>query len=199
MDKLCCKWVSQDMTTKNDTKWQEGVPNELPEGHDLMLCYPGLYHYYEHPLLAVMFKDHHVPTNYTKLYEIKVEGTVVEGWDKSGATKLTLIKELEIPEVTLINKVAFGILCALEVCEDPTFIDWANNWLSGKERSKEYTSSSADEINWCAYAAVHAAYSVVYGYACIEDAVYQIAYHAANDHFKKVNLSSLAKKAMEIK
>ena len=82
MSKVCCKWVSEDMRTKNNTLWEIGIPKELPDKDDLELCYPGLYHYYEHPLLAVIFKRDHVPTTYARLYEVKPEGKVIRGWDK---------------------------------------------------------------------------------------------------------------------
>ena len=110
MNEVCCKWASEDMRTMNDTKWEVGIPNELPEEDNLELCKEGLFHYYEHPLIAFLFKDHHVPTTYTKLYKVKPEGKIVKDITKCGSTKLTLIEELEIPKITSDQKIAFGIL-----------------------------------------------------------------------------------------
>ena len=131
MSELYCKWVSDNMTTMNDTKWQVGVPKELPKKNDLKLCYPGLFHYIRHPLFAVFFKHSHACNHYTKLYEVVPGGKIIEGLDRCGATKLTLVKELEIPKVALEQRVAFAILCALEVYQEESFVRWANNWVLG--------------------------------------------------------------------
>ena len=124
MSQLNCKWVSRDMTTRNNTKWEVGVPKELPERNNLKLCEEGLFHYFPHPLLAVMFKASSKCVNYSKLYEVKPEGKIVEGWNKRGSTKLTLVKELEIPQITDVQLIAFGVLCALEVCKQKDFVSW---------------------------------------------------------------------------
>ena len=43
---------------------------------------------------------------------------------------MRLIKEIEVPNITLTQKIAFGILCALEVYKVEDFVKWANNWLN---------------------------------------------------------------------
>ena len=136
MNELNCKWVSEDMKTMNDTKWVINVPNELPEKDYHILYSNGLFHYAKHPLIAVIFKDFYSCGDYTKLYEVAPQGKIVEGWHTCGATKLTLVKELEIPEVSNTQKVAFAILCALEVCNEEFFVSWANKWLNNEDRSE---------------------------------------------------------------
>ena len=131
MDKLYCKWVGNDMTTRNNTKWEINVPKEIPSND---LSYEDGF-FYEHPLLAVMFKSFHQCENYSRLYEVKPEGEVTKNFDKYKATNLTLVKELEIPKVSSNQKVAFGILCAKKVYDEPNFINWANDWLNAKDRS----------------------------------------------------------------
>ena len=210
MNQVLCKWVSEDMTTMNDTKWKVGVPNELPENKNLWLCSKGLFHYCKHPLIAVMFKNFHRCKSYTKLYEVLPEGMIVDGWDKCGSTKLTLIQELEIPSVNNIQRIAFSILCAKEVYKEPKFVDWANNWLSGKNRSQDVAEASeADADAADADAAEAAAYAAA-AYAAYAAAAY--AADAATDyitarvhgsifssiHAAHIDLISLAYKAMEI-
>ena len=137
MNDVLCKWISEDMRTKNDTYWTVNIPNELPEEDTLELCRKGLFHYVSDPLLAVFLKGYHNCNDYSSLYKVVDEGKSVEGIDKCGATKLTLVKELEIPEVTLNQKIAFAILCALEVYKEIRFVTWAKNWLSGQARSNK--------------------------------------------------------------
>ena len=106
---MLCKWVSEDMKTMNDTKWEVGVAKELPEKDDLELCEEGLFHYFRHPLLAVLLKDFYYCGCYRKLYQVKPEGKFVKDWDICGSTKLTLVKELRIPQVTYVQKVCILI------------------------------------------------------------------------------------------
>ena len=59
---------------------------------------------------------------------------------KLGCKKLTTTEIIEVPKLELNNKIAFGILCALEVCDNTPYFqewaEWALNWLSGKDRTK---------------------------------------------------------------
>jgi len=52
----------------------------------------------------------------------------------------------DLPEIPNRQKVKFGILCALEVYREKKFVQWAENWLSGKDRSL----SAAQEACWAA-------------------------------------------------
>ena len=60
-----------------------------------------------------------------------------------------------MPEVTSTQKIAFGILCAKEVCENEAWNEWADKWLSGEDRTKE--SAAVDAAAY--YAATAAAYA----------------------------------------
>ena len=199
MSQLNCKWVSEGMKTINETHWEVGVPNELPEKNKLTLGLSGLFHYYKHPLLAVIFKDFHGVKYYQHLYQVVPEGRIVERFDKCGSTKLTLVKELEIPEVTNAQKIAFGILCSLETCKEESFVDWAEKWLSGKDRSKE----SALNIV-CDFAKIYSA-ATAYHAACAayipSDLNIFNAINVANTFLKPkqtINVLPLLEKAIKI-
>ena len=167
MNELYCKWVSPNMTTRNNTHWKLNVPKELPEKKNLWLCSEGLFHYFLHPYFAVMFKEKYRCEDYSKLYEVLPERKIIKDGSLCGATKLTLIKQLEIPEVTLEQRISFGILCALEVYKEPRFVEWANNWLNGKDRSKESTASIVNSvysaISTCEKGASYGAYAAYNG------------------------------------
>lgn len=151
MEKLYCKWVSDDLTTMNDTKWEINIPKEfpVPKRDDLELCPEVFFHYFCHPLLAVMFKEKYGCESYSKLYEVSPGGKILEYLHHyfGSSTKLTLIKELEIPNVNDIQKIAFGILCVLKVYKDPKFVSWANNWLSGEDRSNQAAELVIASVN----------------------------------------------------
>ena len=211
MNKIYCKWVSENMTTRNNTHWEIGVPNECSGQNYIQLCQEGVFHYNHHPLLAVMFKYSHGCDNYTKLYEIKPQGVIVEGWDKSGSTILTLIKELEIPKINRFHKAAFAILCSLSFCKDQIYIDWANNWLNGKDRSRKSTKKILDYINCRSFWAeleieigVFACYSAMYCNNLFMPSSYinWLCYEVAlKTHKRKPSLNSIeiAYKAMKTK
>jgi len=55
------------------------------------------------------------------------------------------IKELINKIPTTEQKIKFGIYCALEVYDDPEFILWANNWLSGKNKCKELSWTAGQQ------------------------------------------------------
>jgi len=38
--------------------------------------------------------------------------------------------------ITVEQRVRFGILCALQVCDKPYFVTWAKNWLAGSEEAQ---------------------------------------------------------------
>ena len=209
MSELLCKWVDQDMTTMNDTLWKVGVPNELPEKDDLQLCAKGLFYYVTHPLLAVMFKSFHNCIHYTRLYEVNPEGKIVKNWDKCGSTKLTLVKELEVPTVTVKQRTAFALLSVLEVYSDEVFVEWANKWLNNKDRSTKTAIKVVCNIanNTCNYTSA-GIFDISVAAFDIVDAVSVSTFHVSNAGFNAVacakyrkpdlDLISIVKKAMEV-
>ena len=154
------KLTRRDMTTHGNTKWELGVTITTNGGEKH--CGPGWLHCYDSPALAMFMNPIHADINSPRLFECEAGGTTIDWKDKFGCTELTLVKEIEPPRPTTEQRVAFAILCALEVCEDAGFTDWANNWLSGKDRSEvaaEATWAAAEAAR--AVAAARAARSVV--------------------------------------
>jgi len=61
----------------------------------------------------------------------------------------------EIAEMSKKKQVSIGILVALEINKssvDHSFADWANNWISNKDRSVELATMIADEACLCGFA-----------------------------------------------
>ena len=128
------KLTDEDNQTRNNTQWGENVTHEAM-GNGKKLCTDGWIHFYEDPLVAMMMNPIHASFNNPHLWEAEAEGEVLREATKSGCKKLTTLKQIPLPEITLTQRVAFGILCALEVCAEESFREWAKNWLSGKDRS----------------------------------------------------------------
>jgi len=186
------KLTTQDLTTYNDTKW---VLNEWKETRGTgKLCTEGWLHCYTSPLLAILLNPIHADINSPKLFKCEVDGNCLEDYGrKEGWTRMRLIEEMEIPQLSNINKIAFGILCALEVYKDKKWVTWANNWLENKDRSKESADAAAD----ASYAAADSAAYYAAAYANADCYAAYAAAHAA--YAANIDLIKLAEKAMEIK
>ena len=136
------KLTTQNLTTHNGFQWEVGEPRTT--SGDGELCGPGWLHYYHHPLLAILLNPMHADISDPILWEAEANGIHLDDHGlKGGCTQLTLTNRIELPTITLTNRVAFGILCAKTVCNDPAWNQWADDWISGKDRSAEAAARSA--------------------------------------------------------
>ena len=148
------KLTNQDMQTHGGYQWELNV-QKTTDGLFPHLCFSSWLHYYHSPLLAVILNPIHASVHNPRLFEVKALGKHLDNDGlKGGCTKMILIKEIELPVISINQKIAFGILCALEVEEDKNFIKWANNWLNGIDRTKEYAEYAeyAEYVKWAAHA-----------------------------------------------
>jgi len=123
------KLTTQDLTTYFGYQWKIGE-NKTTNGNG-RLCGPGFLHYYHHPLLAMILNPIHADIRTPRLFEVKATGKHLNDVGlKGGCTKMKLIRELPLPTITRNQKLAFGILCAKKVNNDPIWDDWSNVWLN---------------------------------------------------------------------
>lgn len=106
-----------------------------------------------HPLLAVLLNPIHADTKNPRLFRGEGSGAFHDdrGLNVAYAT-MVLLEEISLPVVTMTQRVAFGILCAKQVCTGPAWNAWnawADAWLSGADRSERST--------WAAKGAVETA------------------------------------------
>ena len=149
-DKIVYKLTDENGRTHNDTQWGPNISHSgTGEGG---LCGPGFIHYYDDPLLAVFFNPIHVEFKNPLLWEAKVSGLIQTHFGtKSGAVNLTTIRKIPVPTVTLEDRVRFAILCVLEVHNDPVFVNWANSWLSGANRSAKSAQEMRGYADFASY------------------------------------------------
>ena len=131
------KLTNQDNTTRDYTMWGENVTHEARgEGE---LCTKGWIHYYDHPLIAVLLNPVHANFRNPKLWECRVFGNTLDDRGlKSGAQFLTTIREIDLPVLTLRQRVKFAILCARCTYHEPMWTRWSEEWLEEKSNSSEY-------------------------------------------------------------
>jgi hypothetical protein len=109
-----------------------------------------------------------------------VEGEIaISDGTKVGSQCLTVVGTFDLPLIQLHQRVAFGILCSLMVYKEQSFTIWANDWLSGADRSDisaaAHAAHAAHAVHVATYAA-HAAHAV--HVATYATAAYAAAYAA---------------------
>ena len=121
--------------TRGNTQWGEGIAHVAQGDAGQDLCSDGWIHAYESPLLAVLLNLIHANFADPQLWKAEGEIGKRDGQLKVGCRRLKTLNRIDLPQVTTNQRVAFGILCAKEVCRDTSWNRWADDWLSGKDRS----------------------------------------------------------------
>ena len=189
------KLTDQNMQTYNGCKWVLG--EEKTTSGEGELCGPGWLHCYSDPLLAVLLNPIHADYENPRLFRAHVGGTSKPDHGlKSGYTKMTLIEEIPVPAISTEQRVRFAILCAMKVYRNPGFVQWGENWLSGKDRSAEAAARAAwaAEAAWAAWAAWAAAEAAEAVRAAAEAAAWAAAEAAAE---AEIDLISIAHEAVD--
>jgi hypothetical protein len=152
------KLTTQNLQTHNGFQWEIG--KTVTTDGSGSLCSQGWLHCYTHPLLAVLLNPIHADIDNPKLFEVGCSGiTKTDNGLKEGFTEMTIMKQLDLPVITTTQKIAFAILCSLEVYKAPAYVEWADNWLSGKDRAASAASRAARAAARAADAAASAVWA----------------------------------------
>ncbi len=135
------KLTNQDMQTHGGCQWTLGKTKKTDGKGDL--CGPGWLHAYEDKRLAMLVNPIHAMIKTPRMLMAVGSGESIMEPLKCGFTKLKPYREIRLPRFTLDQRVYFAILCALEVAEDESFSAWANNWISGQNRSHKTARATA--------------------------------------------------------
>ena len=134
------KLTNQDMTTHAGFQWLLGrAYSTSGEG---ALCAPGWLHAYDDPLVALLMNPLHANIVNPRLF---VGGAVGPKLDDSGLKcgyheLVWLERELPAPALTSEQRVRFALGCGLTGAyrwDSAAWVQWARDWLSGKDRSPE--------------------------------------------------------------
>ena len=143
------KLTDQNYRTDNGPQWGKGIEHTaLGEGR---IFRSGWLQAYTHSLLAVLLTPTHEKISAPVLWIAEGDVGIDDGL-RVGCTRLRTLEIVQFPEITLEQRVHFGILCALKVYFEPSFVSWAQKWLSGENRWEE----AAGAVAWAAKAAVWA-------------------------------------------
>ena len=136
------KLTTQNLTTHKGSPWELGIPKTI-ENPSEELCSEGVFHYYASPEQAVLFNPIHANIKNPRLFEVEIDREVIFDGLKGGCHQMMLIKEIPLPSFTLEQRVVFAIKCVLLVYKEERFVQWAADWLSGKDRTTDAARAAA--------------------------------------------------------
>ena len=210
------KLTDENMQTYGGFQWKLGKVYEIDidlQNKNMPLCFSSWFHVYSHPLVAVLMNPIHAKFTNPRLFKCSCSGYhQTDTGLKEGFTKVKLLKELKIPEITLTQRVAFGILCAKKVYKEKEWNEWADKWLKGKDRSWDVAydvyfatnaacsaTNAACSATGAACSAAGVAYSGTYAVYCATNAACSVAGAAwsATHYNNNINLIALAKRALK--
>jgi len=180
------KLTDQNGQTKNNTQWGPNIIHSST-GNDKSLCSNGWIHFYKDPLISILMNPVHADFESPKLWECETSGEHLHEALKSGCKTLTTIKEIPVPEISNVQRIAFGILCVKEIYKNKEWNDWADKWLSGEDRSKESAYTARTDATSSTYYATSSTY-----YATSAAASAAAAYYAADASVYAASFASSA-------
>ena len=155
---LYYKLTDKDGYTRKDANneclWGDNITHTAT-GKESQLCSSDLIHVYQHPLIASLMNPVHADFKNPLLWECEVTGNCAhDGQLKSGFKTVTTIRRIDLPVITLEQRIRIAIYCSLKKYSDPSFVKWANAWLDGSDRSED-SAEAAEEASaaWAAWAA----------------------------------------------
>lgn len=130
------KLTDPNLRTYNEFQWV--LRQWAPPLDGKFLCTSGVYHAYHTIELALLLSPIHVIySDNFRLWEAEVRGRIIYDHGlKLGATEMRLIRELPFTPPTIEQRVLFALFCAKESCKEPEFVTFADNWISGKDRTE---------------------------------------------------------------
>lgn len=139
------KLTDEHARTYGGCQWGENVTHSGTGRGPL--CGPGWIHVYDHPLLAVLLNPIHANFQHPRLWEAEGRGVTLDDHGlKRGVQTITTLREIPLPVVTTTHRVAFAVLCGKAVCHDPAWTQWADNWLTGKNRTAAVEAAAAAAV-----------------------------------------------------
>jgi hypothetical protein len=195
------KLTDQKGRTKSGMQWGEGIEHSAT-GKGTYLCSDGFIHAYESPLIALFMNPIHAEFSNPRMWLSEGNISLSDGL-QVGCKTLKTIKEVkDFQRPSSNQRVAFGILSAKQVTKDVKWNNWADNWLSGLDRTAvsayvyvyAYVYASASAYASAASYAPASAYA--YTYSSSSSSAYAASY-AASCAAAVIDFSAIAEQAMK--
>jgi hypothetical protein len=133
---ICYKLTDARMRTHGGYQWTLGEKRTTDGAGGL--CGPGFLHFYLDPYLAILLAPLHVNFGSgARLFRAKAGGAIKHDRGlKAGASELTLLEEIPLPNPTLKQRAAFAKLCA----------KWANEAARGPRMASTAIGAKLAEL-----------------------------------------------------
>lgn len=133
------------ITNENNESWQKKTWGENVSHEEGNFNYH--FDVYQSPLVAAfMYPCYQGSITNPKLWNAVGENQTAGDGLRLKFLKLTTLNEIPLPQPSENQRIAFGILAALNLIQIPAFISWAKNYLSGKDTTKETAKKMSDEL-----------------------------------------------------
>ena len=135
--------------TRGGMQWGPGVTHAVE--YTGALCSAGVLHAYEASslrdalALAILRDPEDGGFGSTaRAWVCRGSGQHVSNGIKSGHETLTTVREIQLPAVSIEQRVECAIRLAWEVCDEPGWRAWAQAWLDGSDRTDAAAWAAAD-------------------------------------------------------
>lgn len=135
--------TNQENHSWRNILWQENTTNEDDNPNYYFSVYKSLQvAKYMYPA----YEGYLIGKEGPKIWEAHAENPTQEDGIRAKFPKLTTIKELTLNLPTKEQRITFGILCSLNLVQNPIYREWAINYLLEIDQSKETTQETIDEL-----------------------------------------------------
>ena len=142
------KLLDQELKSNDGQfQWEIGKTYTIDKPGNRM-CSPEVFHCYNHPVLAVLFNRIHADIQNPRLFEIEVPEFVNDDKMKFASKSQKLIKELDLPVISVEQRAEFAIRIVKLVHKNKEWNAWADKWLSGEDRTEESAWAAAWAAAW---------------------------------------------------
>ena len=151
--------------TRGGMQWGPGVTHAVE--YTGALCSAGVLHAYEASslrdalALAILRDPEDGGFGSTaRAWVCRGSGQHVSNGIKSGHETLTTVREIQLPAVSIEQRVECAIRLAWEVCDEPGWRAWAQAWLDGSDRTDAAADAALEAaVDAAVRAAVRAAWA----------------------------------------
>ena len=167
MSEIRYKLTDENQCTYKGFKWEK---NKWYKTNGTgPLCTAGWLHCYSDPLLGMFLNPIHANFKNPKVWKVEVKGeSITDIGLKEGWTKMRLLEEVSVPQISTEQRIRFAILCAKVVYKEEKWNTWVDDVLSRKDYtgaptiySSEVGAASAAKAKAAAGAAEVVAWAVM--------------------------------------
>jgi hypothetical protein len=108
---------------------------QTASGIQNMPCTNGVFHYYDCSYVAMLLNPIHANIIDPKLWQFETKQELGHDGLKGWCKEARVTHAIALPSINLEQRIEFAIRCAMIVCKNSTWNNWAKHWLENTDRS----------------------------------------------------------------